>query len=308
MPSPEDQRAYKLRSQKHEQRPIIAFMSDLGNVDDSVGICKGLMTTICPDAVILDICHAMTPFDIEEGSRLIVDLPRYYPPHTVFATTSYPDTGTTMRSVALRIPRGHIYVAPNNGLLTRVIEDHGIKEAYEVTSTEVIPERPEPTFFSREMVAVPASHIAAGFPIADVGRRLEQSDIVMFDTHTPVRLDEEGAFEGVITNVDRPYGNLWTNIRDTVLRNASIDYGTLLRITVDDVLSFELPLTETFGNMKLGAPVAYLNSRGYLSIARNRANLAERYNITAKSKVTVTPVVAASNGGVESVAAKGAES
>lgn len=287
MPSPVDQRAYKLRAAKFEQRPIIAFMSDLGTVDDSVGICKGLMLSICPDAIIADICHAMTPFDIEQGSRLIVDLPRYYPPHTVFATTSYPDTGTRMRSVALRIPTGHIYVAPNNGLLTRVIEDHGIDEAYEITSTEVIPAEPEPTFFSREMVAVPASHIAAGFPIDEVGRALSQSDIVMFEQSFPAELSD-GSFDGIITNVDRPYGNLWTNIRDTALKNSGIGYGTKLRITFDGVLTFDLPLTETFGNMELGAPVAYLNSRGYLSVARNRANLADRYNLGADSKVTVS--------------------
>ena len=85
------------------RRPVIAFMTDLGTFDDSVGICKGLMLSVCPDAVIVDICHAMAPFDIEEGARLIVDLPRFFPEGTVFATTSYPATGTSARSVALRI-------------------------------------------------------------------------------------------------------------------------------------------------------------------------------------------------------------
>ena len=48
--------------------PIIGFMSDLGTVDDSVGICKGIMLGLCPDAVIVDICHSMTPWDIDQGS------------------------------------------------------------------------------------------------------------------------------------------------------------------------------------------------------------------------------------------------
>ncbi len=83
-------------------RPVIAFMSDLGTTDDSVGICKGLMLSVCPNAQIVDICHSMTPFDIQEGARLIVDLPRFFPEgRTVFATTTYPATGTTARSVAL---------------------------------------------------------------------------------------------------------------------------------------------------------------------------------------------------------------
>lgn len=40
---------YKPRNGGH--KPIIGFMSDLGTVDDSVGICKGVMLGLCPDAV-----------------------------------------------------------------------------------------------------------------------------------------------------------------------------------------------------------------------------------------------------------------
>lgn len=286
MTSPVDQKAYQLRSKNFERRPILAFMSDLGTTDDSVGICKGLMLSICPDVTIVDICHAMTPWDIEQGARLIVDLPRYYPEWAVFATTTYPDTGTTMRSVAIRVPKGQIYVAPNNGLLTRVIEDHGCVEAYEVTSTEVIPEEPEPTFFSREMVAVPSAHLAAGFPLDQVGRPLKAEEIVRFENPQPIVV-EDGSLQGVLTNVDWPYGNIWTNIRQSVLEANGIGYGTKLKITIDDVLPFELQLTRTFGDVPLGAPVTYLSSRGYLGIARNRANLADTYNLRQGMAVTV---------------------
>lgn len=282
-------------------RPIIAFMSDLGMHDDSVGICKGLMLSVCPGVTIVDICHAMTPFDIEEGARLIVDLPRFFPEGTVFATTTYPATGTSTRSVALRIkqaavggargqwagagrgieraPGAYVYVAPNNGLLTRVIQQHGYVEAYEVTSTSVIPERPEPTFFSREMVALPAAHIAAGFPLNEVGRRLEDHEIVRFEGRRP-QVVADGEVRAEVTAIDRPYGNVWTNISREDLAELGIAYGTALRLTIDDVLPFELQLTPTFADAgEVGAPVFYINSRGYLSLARNAANLADAYNI-----------------------------
>ena len=287
MTSPVDQRAYQKRSKTQERRPLIAFMSDLGTVDDSVGICKGLMTTICPDATIVDVCHAMRPFDIEQGARLIVDLPRYYPEWTTFATTTYPDTGTTMRSVAIRVPKGQIYVAPNNGLLTRVIADWGYTEAYEVTSTEVIPAEPEPTFFSREMVAVPSAHIAAGFPLSEVGRKLSDEEIVRFEIPAPAKA-EGNVLRGVITNIDLPYGNVWTNIRQDVLEETGYSYGSKLRIVVDDAITLHLPLTLTFGDMKLAKPVCYLNSRSYLALALNRANLADRFNLRPGMTVDVS--------------------
>ena len=291
------------------RRPIIAFMSDLGTHDDSVGICKGLMLSVCPDATIVDICHAMTPFDIEEGSRLIVDLPRFFPEGTVFATTSYPATGTETRSVAIRIkqaavgvargqwagagdgiprPEGaYIYIAPNNGLLTRVIEDHGYLEAYEVSSTDVIPARPEPTFFSREMVALPAAHLAAGYPLNQVGRPLADHEIVRLDRPQPVKRSAT-EFEGVVTAIDRPYGNIWFNFSRQFLAENDIAYGTKLRVTLDRVLPFEVPLTPTFADAgERGAVACYINSRGYLALARNAANLADTYNLRAGMPVEV---------------------
>ncbi len=290
-------------------RPIIAFMSDLGTTDDSVAQCKGLMLSICPNVTIIDVCHSMTPWDVVEGARYIVDLPRFFPEGTVFATTTYPATGTTTRSVALRIKhaakggaRGqwagsgagfdrddgsYIYIAPNNGLLTTVIEEHGYTEAYEVSSTKVIPERPEPTFYSREMVAIPSAHLAAGFPLEEVGRRLDDHEIVRFSRPKPST--EGNAIAGVVTAIDHPFGNVWTNIHRRDLEPLGVGVGTRLSITLDGVLPFRIPLSDTFADAKvIGAPVAYLNSRGYLSIARNAASLAYPYNLKDGMDVLVS--------------------
>lgn len=293
----------------NRSRPIIAFMSDLGVTDDSVAQCKGLMLSVCPDVTIVDVCHTMKPWDVEEGARYIVDLPRLFPEGTVFAATTYPATGTTARSVALRIKQAskggargqwagsgagferangaYIYIAPNNGLLTSVIEEHGYLEAYEVSSTEVIPEQPEPTFYSREMVALPAAHLAAGFPLNKVGRRLEDKEIVRFDRRKPT-LNDDAELTGFITAIDHPYGNVWTNIHRVDLEKINIGYGTKLRIMLDEVLPFELPLSPTFADAgPIGSPVAYLSSRSYLALARHAASLAYPYNLKAGMSVRV---------------------
>ncbi|MZE81332.1 adenosyl-fluoride synthase [Streptomyces sp. SID5475] len=290
------------------QRPIIGFMSDLGTTDDSVAQCKGLMHSICPGVTVIDVCHSMTPWDVEEGARYIVDLPRFFPEGTVFATTTYPATGTETRSVAVRIKQAakggargqwagsaggferaegsYIYVAPNNGLLTTVLEEHGYIEAYEVSSTKVIPERPEPTFYSREMVAIPAAHLAAGFPLSEVGRPLEDSEIVRYQ---PPQVEISGdTLTGVVSAIDHPFGNVWTNIHRTHLEKAGIGYGKRIKIILDDVLPFEQTLVPTFADAgEIGGVAAYLNSRGYLSLARNAASLAYPFNLKAGLKVRV---------------------
>ncbi|SDK90789.1 hypothetical protein SAMN04487820_1174 [Actinopolyspora mzabensis] len=291
-------------------RPIIAFMSDLGTTDDSVAQCKGLMMSICQDVTVVDVCHSMEPWNVEEGARYIVDLPRFFPEGTVFATTTYPATGTTARSVAVRIKypakggaRGqwagsgegfersegsYIYIAPNNGLLTTVLQEHGYTEAYEVSSTDVVPARPEPTFYSREMVAIPSAHLAAGYPLEKVGRKLQDSEIVRF-TPPQATVSPEGDLSGVVTAIDHPFGNIWTSIHRDNLESAGVGYGTNLKIVLDDVFPFELPLSPTFADAgEVGDPVVYVNSRGYLSLARNAASLAYPYNLKEGMSVRVT--------------------
>jgi adenosyl-fluoride synthase len=309
------------------KRPTVAFLSDLGTTDDSVAQCKGLMLSICPDAEIIDICHTMKPFDIEEGARLIVDLPRFFPGGTVFATTTYPRTGTDDRSVALRIrsaakggafrqwagagsgfdrtDESYIYVAPNNGILTRVIEEHGYSEAYAVTNPKVIPERPEPTFFSREMVAIPAAHLAAGFPLHKVGRSLDDAEIKRYRP-SYARQEPDGSLTGIITVIDKPFGNVWTNIpfhrkelqhsphapvQVGLQETLGVDYGATLKIMVGNYEPFEFQLKRAFADFgPVGAPGAYINSRGYLSLARYADDFATAYNITKGMPVQVVRV------------------
>ena len=278
------------KSNNGKHRPIIGFMSDLGTVDDSVGICKGVMLGLCPDAIIVDISHSMTPWDIDQGSRLVVDLPRFFPNWTTFATTSYHETGTSARSVALRLQSGHVYVAPNNGLLTRVIEDHGYEEAYEVTTVGAIPANPEPTWFSRDMVAYPAAAIAAGFPLENVGRPLKDSEIVRADLphHTKT---QEGEILGIVTTIDRPFGNVWTNIPRQIIENElEITHGTKMKVVLDNMFTLEVPFMHTFGDVKLNEPMCYINSLGYFSLACYGRNLADPYNIRQGMPVKIKGV------------------
>ena len=83
--------------------------------------------------------------------------------------------------------------------------------------------------------------------------------------------------------IDRPYGNVWTNISRDDLADSRITFGTMLKITLDSTLTFELPLTPTFADAaEIGAVSAYINSRGYLSLGRNAATLADHYNIPSR--------------------------
>src|SRR6185312_4387943 len=80
-------------------RPIIVFMTDFGNVDDSVAICKGVMLQITPEAEIIDITHQVTPYSIEDAARFLAGTTPYYPAGTVFLSVIDPGVGSTRKAV-----------------------------------------------------------------------------------------------------------------------------------------------------------------------------------------------------------------
>ena len=85
--------------------------------------------------------------------------------------------------------------------------------------------------------------------------------------------------------IDLPFGNVWTNIPQSRLDELGISYGAPLKILVDDALTFELPLTRTFADRDLYAPVAYVSSRGFLALALNQGDFSTRYNIAKSMSV-----------------------
>ena len=259
-------------------QPIIAFLSDLGIVDDAVAMCKGLMLTICPDANIIDITHMVTPFDVEEGAQYLVDLPRYFRPGTVFASIIYPETGQPGSSIAVRNDLGHLFVTANNGLLTRMIGEYGLAEVYEVTDPAVIQAEPTSTFYGRDIVASAAAHLAAGFPLAKVGRQLDRDEFFTFDVAKSF-IDEAGGLVGEVSAIDRNFGNVWTNISQKLL----VECGAVPTMEAElevGHLRMLIRYSRTFSDVGESDPLLYINSRGHLSFALNKANFADSHNIS----------------------------
>src|SRR3974377_605080 len=95
--------------------PIIVFMTDFGAANDATAICRAVMVGIAPDPRIMDIPHHVTPFSIEEGSRMLAGVTPYYPAGTVFVVVIDPGVGTSRKAVAVKTKKGQLFVLPDNG-------------------------------------------------------------------------------------------------------------------------------------------------------------------------------------------------
>src|SRR6516164_7595905 len=101
---------------------IITLTTDFGLSDPFVGIMKGVILGIAPDAQIVDISHDIRSYDIIEGAFLIDSTYRYFPEETVHVVVVDPGVGSARRPIAASA-HGHFFVAPDNGVLSGIFEN-----------------------------------------------------------------------------------------------------------------------------------------------------------------------------------------
>ena len=256
-------------------RPIIVFMTDFGTVDDAVPICKGVMLSIAPDARIIDLTHQVIPFSIADGARFLYGATPYYPAGTVFVVVVDPTVGTSRKAVVVKSKRGQYFVLPDNGLMTMVLDRDGLAGAREITNrTWMIGSGISSTFHGRDIFSPTGAHLAAGADWTQVGPELKQ--LVRLDL-TPSRQDA-GGISGQVFALDGPFGNLITNVSGEEFLKLGYVYGEKVHIRLGDD-DMVLPFVRTFGDVPVGEPLIFIDSRGRFSLAVNQRNFAQIYHV-----------------------------
>lgn len=101
---------------------VISLLTDFGVQDEFVGVMHGVILGLCPRARIVNLCHAVPPGDCRRAAYLLHWAYRYFPRGTVHVVVVDPGVGTARRVLCARAA-GHWFLAPDNGVLTRVLQD-----------------------------------------------------------------------------------------------------------------------------------------------------------------------------------------
>ena len=270
--------ATPLAAQKDASAPhrsIIVFMTDFGTVDDAVPICKGVMLGIAPNARIIDLTHQVTPFSIADGARFLYGATPYYPAGTVFVVVVDPGVGTSRKAIVVKSERGQYFVLPDNGLMTMVLDRDGLEGAREITNRSwMIGSGISSTFHGRDIFSPVGAHLAAGADWTEVGPELKQ--LVRLDIK-PAHADS-GGISGQVFALDGPFGNLITNVSGEDFLKLGYVHGEKVHIKLGDD-DMVLPFVRTFGDVSVGEPLIFIDSRGRFSLAVNQRNFAQIYHI-----------------------------
>src|SRR5260370_3635342 len=140
-------------------RPVIALLTDFGTRDHYAGTMKGVVLGICPDAALVDISHEVPAHDVLAGALELAASYRYFPPGTIFLAVVDPGVGSTRRGIAAEAG-GFKFVAPDNGVLTAVLDEHPPRRAVELSERRYARPTVSRTFEGRDRFAPAAAWLA----------------------------------------------------------------------------------------------------------------------------------------------------
>jgi S-adenosylmethionine hydrolase len=242
---------------------LITLTTDFGLSDPFVGVMKGVIAGIAPAARVIDISHDIAPFNITEAAFVIADAWSYFPKGTIHVVVVDPGVGSSRRPL-LAESAGHLFVAPDNGVLSMVF-DAAAYRARVISNPKLMRRQISRTFHGRDVFAPAAAHLAKGVKPAQFGKRI----------HDSIRIDPAynqalgpNAWRGTILKTDR-FGNLITSF-------AAEDFAGVtsrpfeFRVGREKIHRLALNYAET----TIGELFAIVGSSGYLEIAANQASAA----------------------------------
>lgn len=267
------------------EHPVpVVLMTDFGLQDDAVGLLRGVVLSIAPTSHVVDLTHAVPRFDVAAGARLLAEAPGVYPPGAVFVVVVDPGVGTARRAIAARLPDGTVLVGPDNGVLSLAIERHGPAEVRAVDNTGLMRGDVSATFHGRDVFAPVAGHLAAGVPFAEVGPVIV--DWVELSAPRATRTGQ--AVAGEVTTIDEPFGNVWTSIDAALLEELGLQPGRQVAVRLGEA-RLTMPFASTFGDVPVGQPLLYVNSRGQAALALNMGDFARTHAVQPGVPVELTP-------------------
>lgn len=266
----------------HAGHPVV-LETDFGLQDGAVSSMKGVIYQVDPKLEVFDLTHEISPQNIWEGAYRLVQTARYWPAGTVFVIVVDPGVGTARKSLVAKSKTGQYFVTPDNGTLTFIAETAGIDTVR--TIDEKVNRLPGSersyTFHGRDVYAYTGARLASGkIKFEGVGPLLKE-DIVKLPHETAKVKGNE--IVGSIPVLDIRYGNVWTNIPGSLLDAQKFTLGKKYHVKIyhHNKLIYDnvMPYLSTFGGVRVGGELLYINSLDNLSIAINQGNFANRYRI-----------------------------
>ncbi|WP_036384371.1 S-adenosyl-l-methionine hydroxide adenosyltransferase family protein [Muricauda sp. MAR_2010_75] len=251
---------------------IITLTTDFGIKDHFVGAVKGTILSNLPDVTIVDISHAISPFNIQECAYILKNAYRSFPEGTVHIVGVDSELSPENQHIVVQVD-GHYFVSANSGVISLITSEVKPEKVVEIRIPNVI----SGSFPVLNVFIQVACHIARGGKLEVIGRPFnELRELREFE---PRIIDNGKTISGNVIYIDN-YGNVVTNIQRSLFnayRNGR-DFEVSARTTkikeihtsYNGIINFDLDKNQRKGP---GDALALFNSAGYIELAIYKSDL-----------------------------------
>ncbi|WP_287154173.1 SAM-dependent chlorinase/fluorinase [Candidatus Solincola tengchongensis] len=251
---------------------LITFTSDFGTSEEWVGVVKGVILSINPRAVVVDLSHEIPPFDIGKGALVLAAALPHLPVGVHLAVVD-PGVGTRRLAVALQCRRGDFLVGPDNGLLLPAAERlGGVTRAFFLENSDFFRRPVHPTFHARDIFAPVAAHLSLGVDPSEMGMPMDAEDLAPAPWGRAK--EGEGAVYATVIDVDR-FGSLRLNAYPEQVEGLGHRRGDRVIVGLGEG-EMEFVLASTFGEVEAGSPLLFEDSSGVMALGVSGGSLSAR--------------------------------
>jgi len=275
--------------------PVITLLTDFGTEDAYAGVMKGVILDRDPNATIVDITHSIEPHNIRHGAFILATSYAYFPNKSIHVAVVDPGVGSSRRGIILKV-KGTMFVAPDNGVLSYVIDQLSLNEdsvpeqgdqpqvvrlkrgieAVSITDPRFWRKPVSPTFHGRDVFAPVAAGLSLGLSPYEFGEKTEVLTVLPITRPIFIGADE---IAGHVMHVDR-FGNLVTDIRGSTLPPGPVEIF-VGNARINGITHF-YEETERLG--------ALIGSSGYLEISLREGSAARYLEVFTGDEVRVLAV------------------
>ena len=242
--------------------PIITLTTDFGLQDEYVGVLKGVMAGLAPQARVIDLCHTVRAQDIRQGAFILQAAAPYFPKETIHLAIVDPGVGSNRQLLAVRA-MGQVFLGPDNGILTPFLHDPRFEQAISLDCPQLYLTPLSATFHGRDILAPVAAALANGLGLSGLGPQALKENLTKLASPA-LQIDRiHGNIAGSVIHIDH-FGNLTTNIHQRDLAGLTADPAS---IQIFHKQQQVIGLTGTYASRPKGQMLALIGSRGYLELA-----------------------------------------
>jgi len=261
-------------------RKIATLTTDFGLKDPYAAAMKAAILSICPNAVIVDVTHEIAKFNILMGAYVLASASPYFPKGAVHVAVIDPGVGTQRRPILIQTTQG-FFVGPDNGILVLAAEKQGITRIHELSNPQFMLPNVSNTFHGRDIFSPAAAHLLNGVKPEAFGPEISEAVKPEFAKVTR----RNDVLVGTVLHVDG-FGNIITNINKTEVAQNHLKGPVIVELPDYKV---NLKLCKAYGEATPQEPLALIGSHGFLEIALNQGDAAEKFKTKPGDNVTISP-------------------